>query len=118
MLHLVPQHEPEVSRQACPEPVMRLASVRQALRLVGGGFGAGPGDDLDDPVIAAWDHAGHAKQRWFDRVSARLVGSAAAGIEALLAQKHEGREAHHAASETLVNEIRRELRDVAGIIVG
>jgi hypothetical protein len=97
---------------------MRLASVRQALRLVGGGFAAGPGDDLDNPVIAAWDHAGHAKQRWFDRVSARLVGSAAAGIEALLAQKHEGREAHHAASETLVSEIRRELRDVAGIIVG
>lgn len=117
MLHLVPQHEPEVSRQACPEAVMRLASVRQALRLVSGSFGAGPADDLDDPVIAAWDKAGDAKQRWFDRVSARLVGSAAAGIEALLAQKHQGREAHQAANETLVNEIRRQIREVAGIIV-
>jgi hypothetical protein len=117
MLHLVPQHEPEASRQAYPEPVSRLASVRQALRLVSGGFGIGPEDDLDHPVVTNWDGAGEARQRWFDRVSARLVGSAAAGIEALLAQKHEGREPHRAASETLVNEIRRELRDVAGIVL-
>ena len=117
MLHLVPQHEPEARARTCPEPVSRLASVRQALRLVSGGFGIGPEDDLDDSVVARWDEAGHAKQRWFDRVSARLVGSAAAGIEALLAQKHEGREPHRAANETLVNEIRRELRDVAGIVL-
>jgi len=118
MLNLVPQHEPEARRQPSPEPVMRLASVRQALRLVSGGFGGGPEDDLDESVSAAWNEAGAAKQRWFDRVSARLVGSAAAGIEALLGQRHDGREPHPAANEALVNEIRRELRDVAGIIVG
>ena len=53
-----------------------------------------------------------------DRVSARLVGSAAAGIEALLGQRHAGRDPHQAANETLVAEIRRELRDVVGIILG
>jgi hypothetical protein len=118
MLNLVPQHEPEVRRQECPEPVMRLASVRQALRLVSGGFGAGPEEDLDDAIAGEWDSAGSARQRWFDRVSERLVGSAAAGIEALLGQRNAGREPNRAASETLVAEIRRELRDVAGIIVG
>ena len=51
MLNLVPQHEPEVRRQECPEPVMRLASVRQALRLVSGSFTAGPEDDLDEAVL-------------------------------------------------------------------
>jgi hypothetical protein len=116
MLNLVPQHEPEARRQECPEPVMRLASVRQALRLVSGGYATGPEDDCDDAVALAWHDAGEAKQRWFDRVSARLVASAAAGIEALLGQRHAGREPHRAASEALVNEIRRELRDVAGII--
>ena len=118
MLNLVPQHEPEARRHECPEPVMRLASVRQALRLVSGGMAIGPEDDLDDAIAGAWDDAGIAKQRWFDRVSARLVGSAAAGIEALLGQRHQGHDPHQAANETLVNEIRRELREVAGIIGG
>ena len=117
MLHLVPQHEPEARPDAFPEAVSRLASIRQALRLVSGGFSDGPEDDLDDAVAAAWGQAGEAKQRWFDRRSARLVGSAAAGIEALLGQRHDGREPHRAANEALVADIRRELRDVAGIIV-
>ncbi len=37
-----------------------------------------------------------AKQRWFDRRSASLVGTAAAGIEALLGQRQQGREPHRA----------------------
>jgi len=42
---------------------------------------------------------------------------AATGIEALLGQRQKNREPHRAASEALVNEIRRELRDVAGIVL-
>jgi hypothetical protein len=41
----------------------------------------------------------------------------AAGIEALLGQRHEGREPHVEASRTLAEEIRRELREVAGIVL-
>ena len=66
---------------------------------------------------AAWPQAGEARHRCFDRRSARLVGMAATGIEALLSQRQKNREPHRAASETLVNEIRRELRDVAGIVL-
>jgi hypothetical protein len=47
-----------------------------------------------------------------------MVGAAAAGIEAMLIQRQEGREAHAAASQTLVDEIRRELREVAAIVLG
>ena len=114
MLNLVPQPEPEVPYA---EAVSRLASVRHALRLVDGGFAHGPEGDLDDDIAAAWPRTGEARQRWFDRRSARLVGAAAFGIEALLGERHKGREPHRAASETLVNEIRGELRDVAGIIL-
>jgi hypothetical protein len=46
------------------------------------------------------------------------VGATATGIEALLNQRHEGREPHRAASQTLVDQIRRELREVAGIVLG
>ena len=114
MLHLVAQPEPETPYA---EAVSRLASVRHALRLVDGGFSAGPEGDLDEDVAAVWPAVGEAKQRWFDRRSAQLVGSAAAGIEALLSQRHDGREPHRAANETLVEEIRRELRQVAGIVL-
>jgi hypothetical protein len=118
MLHLIPQHEPEARPEAYAEAVSRLASVRHALRLVDGGFGDGPADDFDDRLACAWDEAGKAKQRWFDRRSGRLVGATAAGIEVLLHQRHEGREPHRAANDALVDHIRRELRDVAGIILG
>ena len=118
MLHLIPQHEPEARPQAYAEAVSRLASVRHALRLVDGGLANGPGDDLDDRIASAWDEAGEAKQRRFDRCSGRLVGAAAAGLEALLDQRNRGHEPHRAASEALVDQIRRELREVAGIVLG
>ena len=117
MLHLIPQHEPEARPEAYAEAVSRLASVRHALRLVDGGFSEGPGDDVDDRIACAWDEAGDARQRSFERRSARLVGAAAAGIEAMLNQRQQGREPHRAASEALAAEIRRELRAVAGIIL-
>ena len=118
MLHLIPQHEPEAQPEAYAEAVSRLASVRHALRLVDGGFSEGPGDDLADRLASVWDGAGEGRQRCFDRRSARLVGATAAGIEALLNQRHQGREPNRAASDALVDQIRRELREVAGVVLG
>ena len=115
MLNLIAQPEPE-RPLAYAEAVSRLASVRHALRLVDGEFGAGPEGDLDDQVAAAWPQAGEARQHWFERRSSRLVGTAAAGIEALLSQRQKDCEPHRAASQALVDEIRRELSDVAGIL--
>ena len=116
MLHLLPQDEPETPT-AYAEAVSRLASVRHALRLVEP-FGAGPASDEDDEALAArWDAAGEAKQNLFDRRSSRTIGAAAAGIEALLIERQEGREAHAAASQALVDEIRRDLREIAGIVL-
>jgi hypothetical protein len=117
MLHLLAQSEPQESPLAYAEAVSRLASVRHALRLVEP-FGAGPAPDLEDEALAAaWDSAGEAKQNLFDRRSARMIGGAAAGIEALLIERQEGREAHAAAGQALVDEIRRELQDIAGIVL-
>lgn len=117
MLHLLAQPEPEMP-VAYAEAVSRLASVRHAIGLVSGGFGQGPEPDLDDQVASAWPGAGEARQKWFDLRSARLVGTAATGIEALLDQRQKQSEPHRAASLALVDEIRRELREVAAIVVG
>src|SRR5215210_655041 len=115
MLHILPTRAPEPTPQAYAEAVSRLASVRHALRLVDR-FGGGPGPDIeDDEVAAAWDEAGEAKRRSFDRKSAQLVGSTAAGVEALLIEREEGREPNAEASRELVEQIRRELADVARV---
>ena len=114
MLHLLPEPRPEQQPLAYAEAVSRLASVRHALRLVDGGFADGPGSD---ELAAGWDSAGEAKQRLFDRRSGRMVGAAAAGVEALLIERNEGREPHAAASEALVDQIRRELAEVARVIL-
>jgi len=116
MLHLLPQSDWEPS-DAYAEAVSRLASVRHALRLVDGGLSGGPEDDHDADVAVSWDKAGAARKRCFDRSSSRLVGTAAAGIEALLGQRHDGRDPNPAASQALVDEIQRELREVAKIIL-
>ncbi|HET6535892.1 MAG TPA: hypothetical protein VFG41_06880 [Sphingomicrobium sp.] len=118
MLHLLPQAAPEPQPVAYAEAVSRLAGIRHALRLVGG-LGDGPTPDLpdDDALAAAWPHAGEAKQHSFDRRSERLVGSAATGIEALLNEREAGREPNAEASRALIDEIRRELKDIAGIVL-
>ena len=118
MLHL------NISADESPQPyadaVARLASVRQALRLVSPfASGPAPDDDGEDDVVAAgWDRAGEARQGLFERRSERMVCAASAGVEALITERDEGREPHWAASDAMIEEIRRELREVAGIIVG
>ena len=115
MLSLIPQNAPEPRPLAYAEAVSRLASVRHALRLVS----TGPEPDCEDVAIAgAWDQTGAARQRCFDTRSERLVGATAAGVEAMLTERQDGREPHAAASQALVDQIRRELREVAGIVLG
>jgi hypothetical protein len=119
MLHLGVQPRSDETPRQYAEAVSRLASVRHALRLVEP-FGAGPASDIPDDarIAAAWDGADETRQRLFDVRSEHMVGAAADGIEALLAERQEGREPHAAASQTLIEEIRRELREVAGVVLG
>lgn len=118
MLHLQAQPRTDEQPLQYAEAVSRLASVRHALRQVEP-FGGGPAADIsdDEAVAAAWGSAGAARQRLFDRRSARMIGAAAAGIEALLIESREGREPHSEASQALIDEIRRELEDVARIVL-
>jgi hypothetical protein len=117
MLHLIAEpFEDTQPPAAYAEAVSRLASVRHALRLVGP-FGAGPEGELDADIDAQWNLAGPARRHCFDRSTQRTVAATAAGLEALLGERQAGREPHQAASDTLVTQIRRELEEIAGIIL-
>lgn len=118
MLHLFPDAATDSRPKAYEEAVSRLASVRQALRLVDP-FGAGPAPDLDQDaqMAAAWHDAGDASRRLFGSRSAQLVGATAAGVEALLDERQRGREPHQEASSALVEQIRRELAEVSRLIL-
>ena len=103
---------------AYAEAVSRLASVRHAIRLVEP-FGSGPASDPaeDERIASAWHEAGEAKQRQFDRRSGQLVHAAQARFEAILAERDSGRGPNVEATRALADQIRRELREVAGIIL-
>jgi hypothetical protein len=117
MLHLLPIDTSESAARPYDEAVSRLSAVRNAIRLVEP-FGHGPASDpSDDDVAEAWDQANEARRRWFDRRSEQLVGGAAAGIEALLIERQGQREPNVEASKALNDQIRRELADVARVVL-
>ena len=118
MLHLVPESAPQVRPEPYAEAVARLASIRHALRLVDP-HGGGPAsdDNQDEAIAAAWDEAGETRQRRFEAHSGRIVSATAAGVEALLSQRQGGATPHAEASRELVEQIRRELAEVARVVL-
>jgi hypothetical protein len=118
MLHLLPVESPAPRPVAYAEAVSRLAGVRHALRLVEA-YGGGPAPDYDQDaaIAAAWDDAGEARRSLFDRRSEHLVGATVAGLEALLTEQNYGRAPQREASQTLVEEIRRELSEIARVVI-
>ena len=119
MLHFQPIPATDATPQPYAEAVARLASIRHALRLVHT-LGDGPSPDLpdeDEAIACAWDETDDATRRRFDQRSAQLVGATAAGVEALLASRETGGRPHPEASKFLVDQIRRELADVARVVL-
>ncbi|MEO7564446.1 MAG: hypothetical protein ABIR63_01430 [Sphingomicrobium sp.] len=118
MLHRQPLAAPEPDFEPYAEAVSRLAGVRHALRLVDD-HGGGPASDSNcyERVAAKWGVSGEQRRRLFERRSAATVNATSAGIQALLAERGEGRKPHQEASRTMVEEIRRELEEVARIVL-
>ena len=115
MLHFVPLADESSAPFA--EAASRLASIERALRLVDP-YGGGPAPDLGDNegFAVAWASAGDARQRCFDTRAARTAGAAAAGIEALLAERAVRRTPNAAASRKIAEHIRIGLEDVSRLL--
>jgi hypothetical protein len=115
MLHLFAQAPaPQPAERLHPEPVTRLASLRNALRVVDE-FGGGPADDMDDQISARWESADGAAKRCFDRRSAELVAVATAGLEAVSFQREQGLDASVTALRVIADELKTGLTDLQRI---
>ena len=118
MLHRFADSAPNATPHPNTEVLARLACIRHALRLVDP-FGGGPAPDADgdETIAAAWNRADDSKRRRFDLRSSQLVGATSAGLQALLSERDERSEPNAEACRTLVEQIRRELADVAKVIL-
>lgn len=115
MLHLFAEaQEIQPERRLRPEPVTRLASLRNALRVVDD-FGGGPAPDFDDELCVRWGSTAEAAKRCFDRRSAELVAVAAAGLEAVSFQREQGLDASVTALRVIADELRCGLQDLQRI---
>ncbi|HET9811462.1 MAG TPA: hypothetical protein VFP53_07170 [Sphingomicrobium sp.] len=108
------QSAPEPSKRIDPEPVTRLASIRNALRVVDD-FGGGPAPDFDEHAAEAWDNARAPARRCFDRRSAELVAVATAGLETVSFQREQGLDTSVAAMRVIADELRAGLLDIQKI---
>ncbi len=117
MLHFLPVPDLDDSPKPYAEALARLASIRHALRLVDP-FGGGPASDAeaDEDIAGAWSAASKATGRCFDGRSERTASAAAAGLEAILAERAAGREPNLAARERVAEEIRLGLDEVSRLM--
>ena len=121
MIHFLPESSAETQPAPYAEAVARLASIRQALRLVEQFEGetrspaieTGEGDER---IAAAWPTAPEAKRRCFAARSERTAGAAAAGLEVLLSQRAEGNAPNPASVEQLAEAIREGIVDLERLL--
>jgi hypothetical protein len=114
MLHFLPQSF-EADAAPFSEAGARLASIRNALRLVDP-FGGGPASDLSDEEIAAgWAVSNDSARRCFDARSERTIGAATAGLEAIVNIRECGRVPHDAAIDQVAEAIREGLADLTDL---
>ena len=116
MIHFLPL---PCEAEALPEHgelLSRMSGLKRALRLVDP-FGGGPASDFEPGIeSAAFAGAGEPLIRCFDGRSERLVGAAAAGLEAVVSERSTGREPNGASLDVLASEIRAGLADLSSLL--
>jgi hypothetical protein len=115
MIHFLPLAAESEPVREDGELLSRLAGLKRALRLVDP-FGGGPAPDFDGEFeAAAFACAGEPVRRCLDRRSERLVGAAAAGLEAVVSERSFGHEPNRSSIEILAQEIRDGLADLSSL---
>jgi len=95
------------------ELAARIAGLKRALRLLEP-HGHGPSCDEDE--FLALEFANDSAMRCFDARSERVVGSAAAGLDAVVAVRNDGYEANSAAVDLVAEAIREGLADLSELL--
>ena len=120
MLHFLPDSNAAPLDPPAPyvEAVARLASVRQALRLVEMFEGRSARAPGDEPRFEQVWPLSEAKQRCLTTRSARAASAAEAGLETLLNLQSTGKQPHPAAVSVLSEDIARGLAEVEALFQG
>ena len=115
MLHFLPVHDAEsVTPAPYAEAVARLASVRQALRLIDMTAGAQvTATPTETDFAQVWPAAAPATIRTFNARTSRTANGAAAGLETMVELQTLGQTVNPAAVVVLSDEIRDGLEEIA-----
>ena len=113
MIHFLPLEAAADAPFAGGELAARIAGLKRALRLLEPN-GHGPSGDEEDfgPIELAHEGA----RRCFDNRSERVIGSAAAGLDAVLAVRNDGFEANPIAVDLVAETIREGLANLSELL--
>ena len=118
MIHVLPESLPGDMPTPYNDAVARLASIRNALRLVEpGSREASPDAGEDQRFEALWGNASDATRRCFAASSERTIDSATAGLEAVLGGKSRGDEINPAALQLVADRLRDGLDELETLLV-
>ena len=98
---------------AAGELASRIAGLKRALRLLEPN---GHGPSCDDDEFEAIEFVHESARRCFDQRSERVVGSAAAGLDAVVTVRNQGLEPHPAAVDLVAEAIREGLADLSELL--
>ena len=116
MIHFLPMPDEFAPADAHGELLSRVSGLKRALRLVDA-FGGGPASDFDEELdAAAIASAREPVTRCFDRRSERLVGAAAAGLEAVVSERSIGHVPNEVSLALLARDIRAGLADLSSLV--
>ena len=115
MIHFLPLEEAiaEAKPVEHGELASRIAGLKRALRLLEP-HGHGPSGDEEDFGFVEFES--DAARRCFDSRSERVIGAAAAGLDAVIAVRNEGYEANSAAVDLVADTIREGLANLSDLL--
>lgn len=119
MIHIFPESSPGGQQpQPYHDAVARLASIRNALRLVEpGSREAWQDGDEDRRFEGLWSCASDATRRCFAASSERTIDSATAGLEAVLGGKSHGDDINPVAVQRVADRLRDGLQELEALLV-
>ena len=113
MIHLLSISAADVIPVSGGEAAARIAGLQRALRLLDLNGG---GPSCDEEEFGSVEFANDAIRRCFDSRSERVIGAAAAGLEAVVGVRSAGEDAHPTAVDLVAKAIREGLADLSELL--
>ena len=113
MIHFLPLEAAADTPFAGGELAARIAGLKRALRLL---EPSGHGPSCDEEDFGAVELAHEGARACFDHRSERVIGSAAAGLDAVLNVRNDGFEANPIAIDLVADTIREGLASLSELL--